>query len=633
MDGGPARMNPNQLNALFRDAVSLHQQGRLAEADAAYAKVRKALPGSYDVLHLSGLVAHQLGRASEAVSLLAKAHRLNPTAGDCEARLGLALLASGKMPDAERHLRSAVARLPGFADAWEGLALCLKLTDRLEEAVACHRQSTGVDPARAASWASQGLTLALLGRLEEALLCHERALAIDPGYVPSLLGKAQALHQLLRDDEALAAYDRVLAVEPGQAEARSKRLFLLEHGDRMAPSELLAEHVEFGRRVGPEQERRFAADRSPGRKLRVGILSPDLRQHACAYFLEPILAHLDPAGFEVIAYADHFREDAVSARLRSRVALWRKTVSLSDAQLERTILDDQVDLLLDLAGHTAPNCRLGVLARRVAPVQVTYLGYPDTTGVKAIDYRITDGHADPSPGADLLATETLWRLPCAWTYQAPQEAPEPRLRVGPGRVYASFNFPGKWSERVLRSWARILELDREGTLVLKGSGLGDPGVAARLRRRLGDAGIDLARVNLLPPTAGIREHLECYHAVDVALDTFPYNGTTTTCEALWMGVPVVSLAGDRHASRVGSSLLAAVGRPEWIAPSTEAYAATAISLASDRPLLMRERSELRPRFKAGPLGDAAGFTRGLEAALRGMWGSYCARAADQGLRP
>lgn len=626
-------MSPAQLQSVLQQGIAHHRAGRLAEALAVYTRVRSVAPRNFDAVHLAGVVALQQGRAGDAIDLLGRALQLSPRAPVCLMRLGLAYMADGRPRDAEPHLRAALEVQPDFVDGWDNLAYCLKAQDRLREAIVCHERATTLNPRSAISWYNFGLTLSLYGRVAEALQCHERALAADPSYAKAQFGRAQALQQGHRIPEAIAAYDLYLQKEPRHFEAHSYRLFALNYLDDISRERLFAEHAAFGRAVGEFPVPEFPPDPAPARRLRLAFLSPDLRAHSCAYFLEPLLRHLDPQQFEVFLYHDHFRQDAVSQRLQASAAVWRNFVGQPNAAVEKIIRADRPDILVDLAGHTGMTSRLPLFARHLAPVQVTYLGYPNTTGVPAIGYRFTDAIADPVGEADAFASEKLVRFaPTAWAYQAPDRAPEanasPCLATENAPfTFGCFNNLAKVNDRTLCLWGRLLAAVPDARLLLKGRGLNEPAVRARYAERFAACGLPVERVDLLDRTAETLDHLAHYHRVDVALDTFPYHGTTTTCEALWMGVPVVTLLGDRHLSRVSASLLQAIGRAEWIASSPDEYVSVAAELARDRSRLAGIRAGLRLEMKCSPLLDHGGQSARFAAALRQCWTEACERHA------
>ncbi len=623
-------MSPAQAQRLLQEGIGHHRAGRLAQADALYRRVRLAHPRDFDALHLSGIVALQQNRVPESIELLAAAHRASPRNAPCALRLGLALNSAGRPADAEPVLRAALALDDRSAEGWDHLAYCLKLQDRLPAALECHQRAVTLKPDFALGWYNCGLTLSLTGRYADALRAHERAIAANPDYTKGWYGRAQALHQLHRLTEAIAAYEKYLELEPAAHEARGFRLFALNHVDHLDRARLFAEHVEYGRGLGRPPVPDFPHDPAPGRRLRLAILSPDLRAHSCAYFLEPLLRHLDPAQFELYLYHDHFREDAVSARLKSLAAVWRNFVGQPASAVEQAIRADRPDILVDLAGHTGLNSRLPLFARHLAPVQVSYLGYPNTTGLAAMHYRFTDAIADPVGEADAFATEKLVRFaPTAWAYAPPPAAPEPfRTPADRGVVFGCFNNVAKISDTTLGLWAGVLAAVPGSKLLLKGRGLGDEATRRHYLGRCYAAGLPAERVEFIERTAGTEEHLALYGRVDISLDTFPYHGTTTTCEALWMGVPVVTLLGDRHVARVSGSLLAAIGRPEWIAATPEDYVRIAAGLAADPAALAALRSGLRGEVRRSPLGDHAGQSARFAAALRGCWQEWCAARAS-----
>jgi len=627
-------MSPAKLQSLLQSAVAHHRGGRLTEAEMLYRQLRAVAPKHFDVFHLSGLAALQQSRTADAVEYLARAHAIDRKSTVCELRLAVALIAAGRNAEAESHLRRVVTAEPQHVEAWDKLAYVLKTQDRLAEAVTCHARVAALKPDYANGWYNYGLTLSFGGRSAEALQCHDRALVADPALVDARFGRAQALQQLDRTAEAVEEYGRVLAAQPHHHEARSYRLLALQSLEEVSRETLWQEHQEYGRRVGPAPARAWTQVPDPGRRLRLAILSPDLRMHSCAYFLLPLLEHLDRSAFELCLYHDHFREDAVTGRLRGMAAVWRNFVGQADSAVEKVIRADAPDVLLDLAGHTGMTSRLPLLARRLAPVQVTYLGYPDTTGVPAMDYRFTDECADPPGEADRRAAEKLVRFaPTAWTYQPPPDAPEPAGLPYTTRGYVTFgcfNSPSKLTDSTLARWGRVLAAVPGSRLRLKGQGLGEAGTRARYAERFGRVGLPVDRVELIERTPDTRSHLAHYREVDIALDTFPYHGTTTTCEALWMGVPVVSLAGDRHASRVAVSLLSAIGRPQWVAATSEDYVRIARDLAADPATLAAEARSLRDRVRQSPLGDHAGQARRFAAALRQCWSEWC---GDRAPRP
>jgi len=618
-------MSPDKHQRILQQAVSLHRSGRLAEAGAAYAQLRRADPRHFDAAHLGGTVALQLGNPAEAVKLLLHALRIDSKATVCEMRLALAYLALGQTEPAESHLRKLLARQPTYHEAWDNLGMVLKSAGRMEEALGAHQRAIELQPRYAPGWYNLGMSNALMGRMAAALTCHERAIAADPSHGKARYGRALALQQLHRIDEALVAYEDQLSRHPDHHEARGSRLLALNYCDNLPRETLFAEHAHYGELVETSALAARASelptealDLREGRRLRVALFSPDFRTHAVAWFIEPLLRHLDSSQFDLLLYHDHFVVDATSARLRALGSVWRNFVGQPLEAVEIQIRADAPDILIDLAGHTGFG-RLPLFARRLAPVQITYLGYPNTTGLRSIDYRFTDVLADPPGESDAFHTERLVRFaPTAWAYQPATDAPEPAplpCSSGSPVTFGSFNNFAKVSDRTIALWSRVLQAVPGARLVLKSFTASDPGFQARLTR----LGLDPSRVEVLTPAHSPSDHLELYSRIDIALDTYPYHGTTTTCEALWMQRPVITLAGDRHASRVGVSLLHAAGKPQWVAQTGDEFVRIATDLAKNRSLLAEESAGLRAALRDGPLFDHRGQSALFGAALRACW--------------
>jgi predicted O-linked N-acetylglucosamine transferase (SPINDLY family) len=621
-------LSPAQQNEL-QSAVVHHLADRFDAAAAIYERLRAHAPEDFQVNHLLGALRHQQGRAREALPLLEKARRSLPRSAPTLMCLGLVLSALGRHREAEKALGASLTLAPKNPEGWSNLGAIYAVSARTAEAIAAFQRAIALQADYAQAWTGLGSVLHASGRSAEAVECQNRALALEPQSTKARFARAQALVSLHRPDEALADFDAHLALRPGHHQARSFRLYLLNYRDDLSREALFAEHLDYGRAIEAEERvaplrRPLANDPLPGRRLRVAFLSPDLRGHSVAYFIEPLLAQLDRTQFEVILYHDHYSVDATSERLRKGAAIWRHFSGWADGAVEEAIRADAPDVLVDLAGHTGFN-RLELYARRLAPVQLAYLGYPATTGLRAMDYRLTDGVADPVGETDHLHTESLRRFaPTAWAYAPPAEAPEPALSPGlQGEAVAvgSFNALSKLSASTLALWRELLAAAPDARLVLKSSGL-DP---ERYGRHLAAAGLPLERVQLLTMAPDVPSHLACYAKVDVALDPFPYNGTTTTCEALWMGVPVVTLAGDRHVARVGASLLTAVGHAEWIAHSREDYIRIALGLARDIGRRRELRTGLRESLRRSPLLDHAGQAERFGAALRACWEDWCGK--------
>jgi predicted O-linked N-acetylglucosamine transferase (SPINDLY family) len=609
---------------LLKRAVAAHLGGQPGDAFALYQAFLGENPCDFRALHLAGAVAFQLERMDESASLLRRAVRVRPDSGSTVMCLGLACAALGLDGEAEQNLKAGLALEPRNPEAWVNLGGFLVTTGRNPEALSCYRRALQLRPGYAAALTGIAEVYKCDGHAAEAVGAYALALKADPGGTTAGLGLVQALQSCNRIPESLAQCDRLLAAHPRHVRARSSRLFLLNYLSGATQEQLFGEHRAFGGLFPAASPRVFPKDRDPGRRLRVAFLSPDLRAHSVAFFLEPLVANLDRGAFEIVLYHDHVRADGVSERLRSHAALWRNFAGRSDSFVEAAVRGDAPDVIVDLAGHTGQN-RVHLFARRLAPVQVTYLGYPNTTGIAEMDYRFTDAIADPRGAADRLHVERLVRFaPCAWAYRPSDEvvragAPVP-VDLKAATAFGSFNNLCKVNGFTLRLWAGVLGAVAGSRLVLKSFGL-DP---ERMKGVLAGAGIDPLRVLMLPPDPNVTAHMQSYRHMDIALDPYPYGGTTTTCEALWMGRPVVTLAGDRHSSRVGASLLGAVGRGDWVARTEAEYVAIAAKLAADRSRLAMESAGLRDAMLGSALLDHRAQARRFGGALRECWASWCA---------
>jgi predicted O-linked N-acetylglucosamine transferase (SPINDLY family) len=391
-----------------------------------------------------------------------------------------------------------------------------------------------------------------------------------------------------------------------------------EYTDSVTPEGRMAATKALARVLAPAAPPRPRPDH-PDRPLRVAYLSPDFREHSVAYFFESVLAQRDDR-IRHACYALAPGADALTARLRAAADEWCDAAGLTDESLAARLRADRTDILVDLAGFTAGG-RPGLLARRIAPVQINYLGWAATTGLPTMDWRLVDSHTDPA-GAEAFATERLFRLdPCFLCYRPPEQAPLPAPREGPV-CFGSFNALAKVSPGVIAAWSELLGRVPGSRLLLKAGALSDPATAALTRGAFERAGVEPSRLEVLPWASGVAAHLQEYRRVDIALDPFPYNGTTTTCEALWMGVPAVTLVGRSHAGRVGVSLLSNTGLPDLIARDPSEYVSIAAALAADPARRAALRSGLREHMK--PLCDAPAFARRLAGALREIWIAACA---------
>jgi predicted O-linked N-acetylglucosamine transferase (SPINDLY family) len=482
---------------------------------------------------------------------------------------------------------------------------------------------------------ARAMLLRKVGRLSEAAEGLSSIVETDPTNAQAHAGLAALYKDEGKIEEALAHGRRAVELDPGNAEFHGNLIMNMHYSDCVTPSELFEAHRAWGLAHAPTGvapvQRIEPCD--PEMPLRIGYVSPDFRRHSVAYFISSILANHDRSRHTVFCYSNLVpdRTDAMTTLLRGRADVWREIATMSDQYAAEMIGADGIDILVDLAGHSAGN-RLGVFALRAAPVQITWLGYPGTTGMVDMDYRLTDLIADPAPEADRFCTEHLIRIPNGFLcYEPAQDAPNP----GPlphdrnGYVtFGSFNNLAKVNDALLVAWGTILKTVPRSRLVLKSIALADDNVCKHLLRRFGALGVDTGRVELVSWQPKTTAHLGLYQQIDIALDTFPYNGTTTTCEALWMGVPAITLQGETHANRVGASLLSHVGLPELVADTSQQYIEFATALACDVDRLRLLRATLRDRLRGASLLDCRGFTYRLEQCYRHVWRHYCDEQPD-----
>lgn len=597
---------------------------RFSEAVGEYQRVVEIKPDHADGHARLAVALAQAGHPEDGVEACRAALRLDARRADIHFNLGNMLGVLRRYQEAEEAYRGAVQMDPKHLDARNNLASILKDSGRTAEARELYESILRIDPRYANAHNNLGIIFEREGQITQALSHYRTALGLAPGDREILGNQANALLASGRIDEAIELLEQASAGDPVAITSRA-RLFALNY-TLMHPGALYEEHLAWGKRLNikPDTHRHPYSGTDPDRKLRIGYLSPDFRTHSVAYFIEPVLAHHDHMAFEIYCYAEVARPDQTTKRLKAFTNNWRNTIGKSDVAVAELIRNDRIDILVDLAGHTQAN-RLPVFAYKPAPVQVTYLGYPATTGLPAIDYRLTDAAVDPG-GQEAFHTERLVRLPAGFLcYQPPTNAPAPQelpALTNSHITFGSFNNLAKVGPNVVALWSGLLQAIPGSRLILKNLSLRDEATRNHyftLFRNHGIAGEYLELIGWIP----IADHLSLYNRIDIALDTFPYGGTTTTCEALWMGVPVITLAGNRHAARVGISLLTQVGLTKLIAQDPDDYVRIAAELANDQSRLVSLRMSLRERMMNSPLCDGKSFTRQLEAAYREMWRIWC----------
>ena len=661
-----ASLTADDADLHFVLADMLSARGRYQEASRSYRTGLNISPRVAAAHNNLGASLRHLSQDQEALACFEDALRLDPKLGDAHANLADLLQARGLVDKAVEHYRTAAELQGDSVRCWRSLGQLLLAENRADEALQSYRevmtlepdsarshfelgnaliecgavdeaierfrQSVRLDPEDSSGHVNLGFALSEVKRFEEAARCFRDALAVDTDLVEAHNNLGGVLQLQGRLDLAMKAYERALSLADNDLTVRSNLLTCLNYHADAQPEEVFAHHLRWSEcfdevTAASAPARIHRTD--PNRRLRIGYVSADFRFHSVSFFMSALLEQHDRDGFEIFCYANVRKPDSNTERLMALADHWREVALLDDDEMTALVCRDSIDILVDLSGHTVGN-RLPVFARRAAPIQVTYLGYPNTTGLSVMDYRLTDASTDPEGRSEHLHSEELMRLPHGFLcYEPLPSSPDIRERSEGGEsstiTFASFNELLKITAPIIAAWCEILERTPNSRLLLKGTTLADEGTRDRVVKRFVQHGIDEERIELIGSTPSLEAHLDLYNRADIALDTFPYNGTTTTCEALWMGIPVVSLSGQVHAARVGVSILSAVGLDDLVVDNMQAYVDSAVALAVDGGRRQQLKRSLRRRMRDSTLMDAPLITRDLEAAFREMWKRACDR--------
>jgi protein O-GlcNAc transferase len=655
-------INPKVVGAHFTLGCALRDQGKIVEAVESFAAAVRQDPKFFDGFFNLGLALSDLGKAADAAAAYSKAIALKPDDADVWCNLGNALKESGNLDDAISAYGEAIELQPEFALAYYNLGIAIGKQGKRSEAIAAYRRTIEFDPAIAQAHYNLGNELCEIKDLAGAVEAYQRAIEVQPAYAEAYAnlgntlmkqakrggGLDQAVAAYCRAvelkpeyaeaytnlgnarkeqgdlDGALACYERSMELRPGDAALHSNRVYTVHFHGGFDAAAILRENLEWDRRHGAALRSGWRAqenDRSAGRRLRVGYVSPDFCSHPIGRFLLPLMEAHDREQVEVFCYSDVAEPDEMTMRISERAAEWRSVVGMGDEAVAELIRADRIDVLVDLTMHMAGN-RMPMFARKPAPVQMTYLAYCSTTGLAAMDYRLTDPYLDPPGMVGEYCEKSIWLTPTYWCYRPGMEAPEvgelPAKSAG-AVTFGCLNNFCKVSPATLDVWGRLLAAIPESRLLLHS-------LEGEHQRRVVDLlaskGVERGRVEFVGFLPGPR-YLEMYQRIDIGLDPFPYAGGMTTCDALWMGVPVVSLAGGTAVARAGVSILSNLRLQELVAGTEEEYVRIAVKLAGDLHRLEGLRKELRERMRASPLMDAERFARSVEGAYREGWRRWC----------
>lgn len=600
----------------------LHAADRVSEAEACLSAATLAFPQSVDALVKMAIFLRTLGRVPESIPYFAQALTIDQSRKDVHVDLGLAKADEGLFSEAEVCYRRAIALDPDYWLAYNNLGLVLHRMERYSEAELAFNKSIELHPSEALLHSNLGLTLAALGQIKKAETSLKKAIEIQPEYVNAHINLCTNYIAQGRLDEAESECFEALKYDPGSNKAKSNLLFAMNYSGHHSAEYRFQQAREFDQIVTKKVEHAFTGWHSSpeAKRLRIGVMSGDLRQHPVAYFLENWVKNVDFSKFELFAYLTDTREDLFTGRIKPNFSHWKSLVGMTDQAAAESIHDDGIDILFDLSGHTSGN-RLQILAWKPAPIQVSWLGYFATTGMQSIDYFIADEVGVPEADRKYFVEKIKYIPDTRLCFTAPHSAiaPSSLPAIANGYItFASFQTLAKAGDDVLMLWAEVMRALPDSKLRWQCKSFWDADVTADVAARFAKLGISGDRLMLLGSVSR-DAYFAAHHDVDVILDTFPYPGGTTTCEALWMGVPTLTLAGDSLIARQGASMLSAAGLADWVAETKDEYLNMALSHCSDLNQLAHLRAKLRSQVLASPLFDAERFASNMETAIWEMW--------------
>jgi len=621
-------LNPKYAEAYGNQGVVYKELGQYEDALASFDKAIVLKPDYVESYNNRGNTLKELRRLEEAIKSYDEAIVLKSDFAVAYGNRAITLHLLGKAKEAIQSYNMAIQLQLDYAEAYSNRGLALKDVGLLEEALSSCAKAIMLNVDYAEAYCNLGVVLKDLGRLEEALVNYDKAIQLKHNYIEAYNNRGVALVEMGQYKEAISCYDSAIQLGKDFTEAYSNRYFALNYCSDIDQHYIFEEHLKFEkllRRIIPADAKIHHSHKLKNTRLRIGYVSPDFNYHPVACFFEPLLKSHDKNAIEVYCYYNHTKFDNITKRLMNITEHWRYISGIGDKEVVELIKKDNIDILVDLTGHTANN-RLPVFFYKPAPIQVSWLGYPNTTGLSSIDYRFTDEISDPIGTLDDLHSEKLLRLPDGFLCYQGDDSVQisdylPCSRNG-YITFGSFNNLSKVTSQVVRLWAKILKAVPDSHLLLKAKQLADASTRKRLLNLFEEEGVSHERIEFFSRLSAIEDHLNLYNSIDIALDPFPYNGTTTTCEALWMGVPVITMLGDRHSSRVSASILTRIGFSQFIGNSEKEYLELAIQFTNDTKILEGLRNSLRDKMKHSDLTNSRLFAKNIEKALNDMWIKY-----------
>ena len=618
-------LDPAFASGHFNLGMALEENHQIQESIAAYGEACRLDPSHAVAQYNLGHALQLLGRVDEAINAYREAIGSKPDFVTAYRNLAYALQTTGRFEEASAFYRRALDIEPDSAEVYNNLGVCLKDQGKTELAIDCLRKAISLQPNSAEAHSNLGTAFQIRGQLDLAVAAFQDALRLKPDSADFHNNLANCYKDQGRTELAVQHFRRAVLGNPAATQIHSNLVYTLHFHPDYDASAIFAEARQWNRQHALPLQRYIQThpnDRSPDRRLRIGYVSPDFRHHVVGSNLVPLLRERDPAQFEIFCYSDVSITDSLTTEIQNYSDHWRNVVGLADDEVARIIRADGIDILVDLTMHMAGN-RLPLFARKPAPLQVTYLAYCGTTGLDAIDYRISDPYFDPPGEPENWYSEKTVRLRASyWCYQPPPFTPEvsplPVSRAG-FVTFGCLNNFAKVSDRVLDLWIKILRALPESRMLLHAS---EGTCRQMIVAKFAEDGIEAARLEFVGKQSW-SDYVATWQRIDIGLDPFPYGGGITTCDALWMGVPVVTLFGRTAVGRGGCSILANLGLQDLIAGTPEQYLEIAVSLAQDIPKLDALRGSLRDRIERSPLRDAVGFARDMERVYREIWTGWC----------